>query len=194
MVAVACLAAACNSNPPATVVPTPAPTPIPTATADPHLTAPAKADDVFLALRKAGLRITPNTASTGGEGRDPVKEIDATYEGWPLTIGQYRSAATLLSATHWKPGGSPGPGEAPIEFIGLNILVRWGPIATGLPAQTLDPRQLSAATALRDGLDRLLSPLTSRTTVDLPGSAPSVTPSPTPGASPKPSAKPSASS
>jgi hypothetical protein len=193
MVAVACLAAACNSNPPATLVPTPAPTAIPTPTPDPHLTAPAKADDVFLALRKAGLLITPNTASTGGEGRDPVKEIDATYAGWPLTIGEYRSAATLLSATHWKPGARPGPDEAPIEYIGLNILIRWGPIATGQPVKTLDARQLAAATALRDGLDHLLSPLTARTSVDLPGSAPASSPSPTPGATAKASARPAAS-
>jgi hypothetical protein len=179
--------AACSSTVPTTPVPTPQPTPVPTATPDPHLIAPAKADDVFLGLRAAGLAITLNTANTGGAGRDPVKEIEATYDGWPLSIGQYRSAATLEAATGWKAGVFPGIHEAPIEFIGLNILIRWGPISSKPTPKMPDGRQVDSAERLRAALDRLISPLRSRTLVTLPGA--SVTTSPGSAASAAPSTR-----
>lgn len=181
---VACLLSACGAaavTPSLAPSPTPSPTPLPTPL--PHLTAPARADDVYLALRADGLTIVPNTASTGGAGHEPVKQIDATYDGWPLAIGQYSSAASLLAATHWAPGAIPGRGETAVEFIGLNILIRWGPIGSGLPAQKLTDRQLASAVALRDKLQLLLSPLASRTTVSLPVSAPVASSSAGPGSS-----------
>src|SRR6478752_146166 len=130
LIVAACLIAACGSSAPSAAVVTATPTPTPSPTPDPHLVAPVKADDVYLGLRTAGLLITPNTANSGGAGHDPVKEIEATYDGWPLSIGEYRSATTLETATHWAAGDRPGTNEAPIEFMGLNILVRWGPIST----------------------------------------------------------------
>jgi hypothetical protein len=200
LILTACLVVACGSGSPSLAVVTPAPTPTPSPTPDPHLIAPAKADDVYLGLRAAGLVITPNTANTGGAGHDPVKEIEATYDGWPLSIGQYRSAVTLDTATNWQPGAQPGVNEAPIEFIGLNILVRWGPISNGPTPRIPDGPQLASAEKLRAALDRLLSPLTPRTIVTLPGAgtpppaspAPSVKPTPKPTAKPKVTAKPKA--
>jgi hypothetical protein len=167
------LLAACNAaastTPASTASPTATPFPFPTPW--PHMTAPARADDVYLALLADELAIVPNTATTGGPGRDPVKRIEATYEGWPLAIGQYRTAKTLAAVTRWKAGAKPGRGEAPIEFIGLNMLIQWGPIATGVPTKTLTDHQLTVAGLLRDKLDALLSPLASRTTVALPAPA-----------------------
>jgi hypothetical protein len=196
------LVAACGSGAPSVALVTPTPTATPSPTPDPHLIAPAKADDVYLGLRAAGLAITTNTANSGGVGRDPVKEIEATYDGWPLSIGQYRSAATLETATHWPPGEQPGIAEAPIEFIGLNILVRWGPISNVPTPRIPGGGQLASAEKLRAALDRLLSPLVSRTIVTLPGSvapptaspsaAPSGAPKPSPKRTPKPTAKPKA--
>ena len=74
-----------------TPVPTPAATPVA------HLTAPVKADAVFRAMVAGGLRIATNNASTGGPGREPVKRINATYEGWPLAISEYSTPGALLA-------------------------------------------------------------------------------------------------
>ena len=82
-----------------------------------------------------------------------VKTENMTYAGWPLQIIEYRTSKSVQAATKWKPGAKPGAGEAPIEFLGLNILVRWGPIGTNKPTSTLDAGQLAAAIALRDALD-----------------------------------------
>jgi len=185
-VAIGLLAVACGGGQPstapasATPIPTPAPTPVA------HLSEPVKADSVYLALLAAGLKIAPNNASTGGPGREPVKQINATYAGWPLTITQFSSVKSLQAATKWKAGAKPGQGEASINFVGLNILVEWGP-TTGATPKKPDDRQLAAAGALHDALDPLVSPVTARTIVPVPGVA---EPSPAPSASPKPTPKP----
>ena len=97
VVAIGLIVGACGGGPPsappsATPVPTPAPTPVA------HLSEPVKADSVYLALLAAGLKIAPNNASTGGPGREPVKRINATYAGWPLSISQFSSAKSLQAA------------------------------------------------------------------------------------------------
>jgi hypothetical protein len=183
-IVIAWLAVACGGapSPPPTTAPTPTPSPSPTP--NPHLGEPATADEVFLALLKDGLAISANTAVTGGEGHDPVKRIEASYLGWPLSIGQYRTAQTLHDAVIWKDGAKPGAGERPMSFKGLNILVEWGPTSVGLP-KTPDATQLAGASALRIALDTLLSPVIARTVVPVVGS----TPTPGPSASPAPSAK-----
>ena len=151
--------------------------------------APAKADDVYLAMRAAGLRIDPNNASTGGPGHEPVKRINATYEGWPLAISQYSTPASLLADIKWENGSQPGQGEAPINLVGLNILVEWGP-TTGAAPRKPDERQLAAAEKLALAFASLTSPLSLRTIVPIPSVTP--TPEPTAAATPKPSPKPSA--
>src|SRR5262245_26188942 len=78
-VAIGVFAIGCGGGAPSTapvITPVPKPTPTPVA----HLTAPVKADTVYLALRAAGLLIVPNNASSGGPGREPIKRINATYE------------------------------------------------------------------------------------------------------------------
>jgi hypothetical protein len=190
LVVAACLVMACGSGAPSVAVVTAAPTPTPSPTPDPHLVAPANADDVYLGLRAAGLAITSNTANTGGPNHDPVKEIEATYDGWPLSIGQYRSVASLETATKWAPGDRPGINEAPIEFMGLNILVRWGPISTVPTPRIPDGPQLASAEKLRAALDRLLSPLMTRTIVTLPGAGSPPSASPAASTPPKATAKP----
>ena len=188
LVAIACLAAACaEASPTPKPVPTVQPTPYVFPTPWPHMIAPATADDVYLALLADNLSITPNAASAS---KDPVKTIDATFENWPLAIVQYRTVESLKAASKWKPSVKPGKGEAPVEFIGLNILVKWGPIATGTQIGTLDDRHVAAAVTLRDKLDRLLAPLASRTVVALPAAAASG--SPGTGGSPGPSTAPTA--
>jgi hypothetical protein len=189
-VAIGLFAGACGGGPPstppasATPVPTPGPTPVA------HLSEPVKADGVYLALLAAGLKIVPNNASTGGPGREPVKRINATYAGWPLAISEYSSAKSLQAATRWKPGAKPGSGEASIAFMGLNILVEWGP-STGSSPKKPDERQITAATALHDALDPLVSPLAARTIVPIPGViAPSSEPTTSPGPSSNPTKKP----
>jgi hypothetical protein len=185
-VAIGLFAGACGSGSPstppsATPVATPGPTPVA------HLSEPAKADAIYLALLAAGLKIVPNNASTGGPGHEPVKRINATYAGWPLAISEYASAGSLQAATKWKPGAKPGSGEASIAFMGLNILVEWGP-STGASPKKPDERQIAAAAALHDALDPLVSPLAARLVVPIPGV---ITPTPEPTVSPGPSAKPS---
>ena len=169
-VTIGLVAAACGGSPPsappasAAPVVTPGPTPVA------HLSEPVKADSIYLALLAAGLRIVPNNASTGGPGNEPVKRINATYAGWPLAISQFSSSASLLAATDWKAGARPGQGESSIAFMGLNILVEWGP-TTGTTPKTPDDRQLAAAEALHQALDPLVSPMSARTIVADPGRA-----------------------
>lgn len=186
------LAIGCGGAPPSTppasptAVPTPAPTPVA------HLVAPVKADVVYLAMLRAGLRIDPNNASSGGPGHEPVKRINATYAGWPLAISEYSSVQSLLDATKWKAGAEPRGGEAPIALIGLNILVEWGP-TTGSTPRKPDDRQLAAAEALVAAFDPLVSPVASRTIVPVRGLAappePTAVPSTKPASKPKPSPK-----
>jgi hypothetical protein len=183
------LAIGCGGSPPsapptvATPVPTAAPTPIA------HLAAPVKADIIYQAMVRAGLKIMPNNASTGGPGHEPVKRINATYAGWPLAISEFSSVQSLLDSTKWAAGAGPTSGEAPISFLGLNILIEWGP-TTGAGQRKPDDRQLAAAEALHDALDPLVSPVAARTIVPIPGV--SATPEPAPTAAPtaKPTSKP----
>ena len=85
---------------------------------------------------------------------------------WPLVVSEYSSSKALAKAKPWKAGAKPGQGEPPIAFIGLNILVEWGPTTTGRPAERArggrswppSPRWSRSST-------RLLSPLKTRTIV-----------------------------
>ncbi len=190
-VAIGLLAGACGGSPPSTPpaslspVVTPGPTPVV------HLSEPVKADSIYLALLADGLRIVPNNASTGGPGQEPVKRINTTYAGWPLAISQYTSSAALKAATDWKAGARPGQGESSIAFMGLNILVEFGPTSGATPKEP-DDHQLAAAEALHQALDPLVSPLSARTIVAIPG-VPESTVAPTASPAPvKPTAKPSA--
>ncbi len=195
-VTIGLVAAACGGSPPSTPPASAAPVVTPGPTPVAHLSEPVKADSIYLALLAAGLRIVPNNASTGGPGNEPVKRINATYAGWPLTISQFTSSRALLAATDWKAGARPGQGESSIAFLGLNILVEWGP-TTGTTPKTPDDRQLAAAEALHQALDPLVSPMSARTIVAIPGVpestvAPTASPSPKPKPTARPSVKPTA--
>ena len=191
-VAAVLIFAACGataSPPPAT--PSPSPSVFAGPSPWPHLTEPATADDVFRALIADGLAIVPNTASSGGPGKEPVKRIDGTYAGWPIAIIQYKTTKSMRKATNWKSGAKPVQGEAPIAMTGLNILVEWGSKTGAAPAQPVGP-QVDAAHVLRFSLESLLSPLRTRLIVPVPGPTPS--PTPVPAVSGEPAATPSAAS
>lgn len=181
----AALAAACT-NAPASLPPTAAPTPV--VTPNPHLSDPASAQDVFNGLGREGLRITTNTAAVGADGSAVVTRINATYQGWPLEVIQYRSSTDLATAADWKAGEAPGRGEVPVALAGSNILIRWGPRASGVKPPKPDDRQAAALEALVVAVDRLLSPLKVRTIEPVQvASAPAAGesgPSATPGATP----------
>ncbi len=107
LVSLATVLAACGEPPPS-VAPTVRPTPV--VTPDPHLGDPTTADDVYLGLGRAGLRITANNASAGDDG-DLVKRINATYLGWPLAVSEYRTSLALADATDWTGRRAAGPGR-----------------------------------------------------------------------------------
>lgn len=179
LVAAAVLVAACGGAPPS-AAPTAVPTPV--VTPNPHLPSPATAQQVFSGLGKAGLRITANTASLGAEGSDVVTKIYATYLGWPLDVTQYSSSTALTKVTEWPADEAPGRGEPPITLVGMNILVTWGPSASGAAPQKPDSRQSDGLRELVTALDLLLSPLRARTNVPVAhsgqlASAPSPAPS-----------------
>jgi hypothetical protein len=155
----------CTGAAPASQAPTPRPTPV--VTPDPHLDTPAKADDVFRALSRGGLQITANNAMSGA-GDEPVKRINATYQGWPLAVEQYSSNAALNKVTKkWKDGDPPGKGEPPVAISGMNILVIWGPARTNKKPKAADARKAEAGQELVDVLGPLLWPLRARTNVPL---------------------------
>jgi hypothetical protein len=122
-------------------------------------------DAIFHALDKAGLKVKANNAGTGGPGHEPVRRINATYQDWPLVVSEYSSSKALAKAKPWKDGAKPAQGEPPIAFIGLNILIEWGPTTTGVRPKKPEDRELAALTSLIDTLDPLLSPLKGRTIV-----------------------------
>jgi len=176
------VAAACGSTP-ASAPPSVAPTPV--ATPNPHLADPATAQDVFNGLGRQGLKITPNTAVTGAGGAGVVTRINATYLGWPLDVTQYRTSADLTKAAAWAAGEAPGRGEPPVALAGYNILVRWGPWGTGTKPAVPDEQRAAALQALVAALDRLISPLRTRTIVPVQVAAVVPTTEPGPSAAPK---------
>jgi hypothetical protein len=151
---------ACGEAAPSSAPPTARPTPV--VTPDPHLADPATAEEVWRGLGAAGLRMTANNATTGGADSDLVTTINATYLGWPLNLSEYRKSSALDKETKWEPGEPPGQGEAPIAIAGANILVTWGPQTGERPVEP-DARQIAGLEALVAALDRLLSPLRTRT-------------------------------
>jgi hypothetical protein len=145
------LSTACASPPPSVVPPTVQPTPV--ITPDPHLTEPATADQVFRAIRAGNLNLQVNNATTGGPDAPLLKKINAAVGNWPLVISEYRSSKALRIAIAWNPTKPPAQGNPPYAFVGLNILVEFGP-TTGFPAAPDAARQKEA-----EGIVALLDPL-----------------------------------
>jgi hypothetical protein len=181
----AVLAAGCGGTAVPSVAPSSPPTPL--ITADPHLTEPASIDTVIRALTGAGLRITPNMASTG-PGGEPVKRINATYSDWPLVLTQFTSAAALRDVGAFDASKPPIRGESPYIIVGLNVMIEFGPHSTNdrTPAPPTEQKR-AAAIALVAALHPLIGPLAQRSTdpVELPGGGRA--PSAAPAASARPS-------
>ena len=183
VLAITALVAACGGPGP---TPLPSAAPTPRITPDPHLADPATADEVFLALGAAGLRLTANNAQGGGEGSSLVKRINATYLGWPLSVSQYSSTSALAKLTDWE-DDLPGQGEPPITIAGMNILIEWGP-TTGARPKRPAGRQVQGLRDLATNLHALLSPIRARSIVNVPGA--SGTAAADPSAAPKATAAP----
>ncbi len=175
------LITACSSPPPSSPPPTASPTPAVTPVA--HLTEPATADQVFLAIRSGNLDLLVNNATNGGPGEPLVKEINAAVGNWPLVIKEYSSGTALRGATDWDPKKPPAQGNPPYAFVGLNILVEFGPV-TGIPAAPDFSRQTQAE-AIVALLDPLLWPLEQRSVIPV-ATRTAPPPSPSASASPKP--------
>ena len=158
LLVVAILVAACGT-PAAT--PSPVITPRPTPTPDPHLTDPASVDVVLVALNAAGIKFSTNNASLGADG-EPVKRVNATYMGWPLTIAQF-SSASALRERGFDPTRDIRRGDAQYTLAGLNILVEFGPGVEGPTDPAPDVKFRDGAVALIGALDPLLGPLQHRT-------------------------------
>jgi hypothetical protein len=154
---------ACGSTQ-ASVAPS-SPPPTPVITPNPHLTDPATADQIFRAIGSAGLALTASNASTGGPNSPMVKRINAAFAGWPLIITQFQTGPVLRTAVKWDPGKPPPPGSAPYNFVGLNILIEFGP-GSGLPAAPDTARQEQAQRLLA-AIDPLLSPVEQRSVLPL---------------------------
>jgi hypothetical protein len=183
LVVVAIVVAACGASAAPTPAPTAAPTPV--ITPDPHLKDPATIQVVYRALVAAGLKVTANTASTAPSG-EPVKQISATYDNWPLILSEFSSGAALAKRVAFDPKKGPRAGDAPYVLAGLNILVEFGPKTTNAVPKVPPAERRADALALVAALDPLLGPLSQRSIdpLQLPNvpatAAPSTRPSPTP--------------
>lgn len=182
----ALLVAACGR-----ALPTPRPTAFPSAgpgsTAAPgpsgRLVAPVNANDLFVALRSAGLEIIGNnTRVAGGE---PRRTISATYASWPLYIEEFGSAKALAKRSGFNPKKKPVAGDPPYVIVGANILVAYGPIDARRKPGKPDARHAEAARALVLALDPLIGPLRQRSAVPVALPTPTTPPTPT-GASSTP--------
>lgn len=161
VVLVAAVAAACADAPPP---PSATPRPTPVITPDPHLTEPASADEVFIAIGSAGLPLVANNATAGDASRPYRKRINAEFGNWPLTITEFPSATALRQAIGWDPARPPVQGHPPYAFVGLNILVEFGP-STGARLGPPDENRQAQATELVALLHGLLSPIEQRSLV-----------------------------
>jgi hypothetical protein len=139
----------------------------PVVTPDPHLAEPASVDQLYTLVATAGIKITPNTASTGAHG-EPIKRIVGTYSDWPIVLSQYSSGKVLKTEARFDPAVPPGQGEAPYIVVGLNILIEFGPriVNTRNPEKPPTDKQ-KAMMALVAVLDPLLGPLSQRSVVPL---------------------------
>jgi hypothetical protein len=185
IVVLSLLLAACGSTvAPSSAPPTAPPTPV--ITPDPHLTEPATADQVFNAIRSGGLPLSVNNATAGGPESAMIKKINADIGNWPLLVTEFRSAEALRKATGWDATKPPRQGNTPYAWVGLNILIEFGP-GTGKLVPPNDVRQQQAAT-LAALIDPLLWPLEQRSVVPIPTRT-AIPPSapPSPSAKPKPS-------
>jgi hypothetical protein len=159
----ALLLAGCSSAPPSSAPATARPAPA--ITPDPHLTEPATADEVFTAIRVGDLPLTVNNATSGDPNSPIVKRINADIGNWPLVISEFRSSAALRETTGWDGAAPPEQGDPPYSFVGLNVLIQFGPV-TG-PLQAPDVRRQDQARMLADLLDPLLWPMEQRSVVRL---------------------------
>ena len=155
----ACASPAPSSAPPVTPRPTPVITP------DPHLTEPATADQIFNAIRVGKLPLSVNNATAGDPNSPVVKRINATVGNWPLIITEFRSSALLRETLKWDPANPPAQGNAPYTFVGLNIVIEFGP-TTGVLA-TPDATRREQAEGLVALVDPLLWPLEQRSIAPL---------------------------
>jgi hypothetical protein len=182
----ACAASVPSTAPSPTIAPTPVITP------DPHLSEPASADTILRKISSAGLPLTISNAIGGDPASAFVKRFNAAIDNWPLIVTEYKSSATLRAAIKWDPSKPPAANSAPYTFVGLNILITFGP-AAGKPAVPDTARQ-ALAKRLVDVLDPLLWPIEQRSVSPVPSRTAAPVPSPTvtpkPAKTPKPSAKP----
>lgn len=157
------LVTACGSTPPSVAPPTARPTPV--ITPDPHLTEPATADQIFVAIRVGDVPLSVNNATSGDPTSPIVKRINAAIGNWPLIITEFRSSAALRQATKWDPATPPTQGNAPYTFVGLNILIEFGPVTGVLAAPDADRQK--QAKVLVDLIDPLLWPMEQRSVIRL---------------------------
>lgn len=180
------LVAGCGSAVPSSAAPSARQAPV--ITPDPHLTEPATADEVFVAIRSGSLALSVNNATAGTPNEPLVKRINAHVANWPLVISEFRSSAALREAIGWDPTLPPAQGDPPYAFVGLNILIEFGPV-TG-PLATPDSTRRDQAEQVIALIDPLLWPLEQRAVVAIATRTPTVTPSASAG--PSVSAAPSA--
>ena len=189
IVAMSAAVAACGTSAAESSVAPPTAPPTPAITPDPHLTEPATADQIFNAIRRGDLPLTVNNATAGDPSSPVIKQINAAVGNWPLIISEYRSSSLLRDTIGWDPAAEPKQGDAPYTWVGMNILVKFGP-TTGHPTAPDDTRQQQAKDLI--GLiDPLLWPLQQRAVVPVPTKTGPPASSPAPAESaPAPSAAP----
>jgi hypothetical protein len=170
--------AACGTSAAQPTAAPPTPKPTPAITPDPHLTDPATADEIFNAIRKGDLPLSVNNATAGGPDAPIIKRINAQVANWPLVITEYRTSRQLRELLAWDPAAAPQQGDPPYAWVGMNILVEFGPV-TGVPVAP-DATREQQAKDLIALIDPLLWPLEQR----------AIDPVPTKTATPAASAEP----
>lgn len=157
------LLAACGSATPSSAPASAAPAPI--VTPDPHLSEPATADELFTAIRSGGLPLSVNNATAGDATSPLVKRINAQIGNWPLIITEYRSSAALREVRGWDATKPPAQGDPPYAFVGMNLLIEFGPITGPLVAP--DSARRDQAERLAALIDPLLWPLEQRSVIPI---------------------------
>ena len=77
----------------------------------------------------------------------PISSRSTPRSDWPLIITEYRSRRRCATTIDVGSGGRPGQGEPPYTFVGLNILIEFGPVTGARPTRTPTARRSGQASS-----------------------------------------------
>ena len=90
--------------------------------------------------RRRSCRSRSTTRPPAAPNAPIIKQINAQIANWPLIITEYRSSrGSCATRSTWDPAAGPKQGDPPYAWVGMNILVAFGPVTGEPTAPDADP-------------------------------------------------------